>query len=357
MESNRVQFLENKTLLVTGASGFLAKVFVERVLSLQPNVKRLYLLDPGQKVERQQRDTCPISQRAAFHLRLFIIYLDFLFTQKFEPKSDPWILVFEKDLFKVLRKNIGDESLNALISEKVVPVPGDVSLNNMGLIFVGEDRDLYKRYIPFAMGETLHGKNKVDINTEMQLVEQRLKQLVEQGCSEEETKHAMRDLGLKRAKLFGLPNTYAFTKVMGEMFLGHYRENMPIVIIRPTMITSTFSDPFPGWIEGVKTVDTIILAYGKGMLKCFLVDQKEACDIIPVDMVANAMIATAAEHFHDSVSLTVYHVASSYRNPTMYKQITEISIRYFKMRYAYSPKTSSTFVHNGYVPSLHGPSL
>ncbi|KAH0860238.1 hypothetical protein HID58_088499 [Brassica napus] len=43
------------------------------------------------------------------------------------------LTVFEKDLFKVLRKNIGDESLNALISEKVVPVPGDVSLNNMGV--------------------------------------------------------------------------------------------------------------------------------------------------------------------------------------------------------------------------------
>ncbi|KAG2274486.1 hypothetical protein Bca52824_057041 [Brassica carinata] len=359
MESNRVKFLENKTLLVTGASGFLAKVFVERVLSLQPNVKRLYLLvrASGKKSAEQR-----------LHSE-----------------------VFEKDLFKVLRKNIGDESLNALISEKVVPVPGDVSLNNMGVSDSNLLQDMMQeidivahaaatttfdeRYdvalrnntfgalnvlnfakkcvksqlllhvstayicggrsgliqeIPFAMGETLHGKNKVDINTEMQLVEQRLKQLVEQGCSEEETKHAMRDLGLKRAKLFGLPNTYAFTKVMGEMFLGHYRENMPIVIIRPTMITSTFSDPFPGWIEGVKTVDTIILAYGKGMLKCFLVDQKEACDIIPVDMVANAMIATAAEHFHDSGSLTVYHVASSYRNPTMYKQITEISIRYFK---------------------------
>ena len=41
--------------------------------------------------------------------------------------------VFEKDLFRVLRKNIGDESLSALISEKVVPVPGDISLNNMGV--------------------------------------------------------------------------------------------------------------------------------------------------------------------------------------------------------------------------------
>uniref|UniRef100_A0A0D3EDE1 Fatty acyl-CoA reductase n=1 Tax=Brassica oleracea var. oleracea TaxID=109376 RepID=A0A0D3EDE1_BRAOL len=343
MESNRVKFLENKTLLVTGASGFLAKVFVERVLSLQPNVKRLYLL------------------------------------------------VFEKDLFRVLRNNIGDETLNALISEKVVPVPGDTSLNNMGVsdsnlvqdmmqeidivfhaaattrfderydvalrintfgalnvlnfakkcvkaklllhvstAYVCGERSGLIQEIPFAMGETLHRKNKVDINIEMQLVEQKSKQFVEQGCSEEETKHAMRDLGLKRAKLFGLPNTYAFTKVMGEMFLGHYRENMSIVIIRPTMITSTFSDPFPGWIEGVKTLDTAILSYGKGMLTCFLIDQKAACDIIPVDMVANAMIATAAEHFNDSGSHTVYHVASSYRNPIIYKQIANIMNRYFK---------------------------
>lgn len=36
-------------------------------------------------------------------------------------------------MFKVLRNNIGDESLNVIISEKVVPVPGDISLNNMGV--------------------------------------------------------------------------------------------------------------------------------------------------------------------------------------------------------------------------------
>ncbi|KAH0906932.1 hypothetical protein HID58_038759 [Brassica napus] len=324
MEPNRVQFLENKTLLVTGASGFLSKVFVERVLSLQPNVKKLYLLV-------RASDNKSAEQR--LHNE-----------------------VFEKDLFKVLRKNIGDESLNALVSEKVVPVPGDVTLNNMGVsdsnllqdmmqetdivvhaaattrfderydvalrintfgalnvlnfakksvkaqlllhvstAYVCGERSGLTQEIPFAMGDTLHGKNKVDINTEMQLVEQRLKQLVEQGCSEEETKHAMRDLGLKRAKHFGLPNTYVFTKVMGEI-----------------------------------TVDTVIVSYGKGMLKCFLIDQKTACDIIPVDMVANAMIATSAEHFHDSGSHTVYHVASSYRNPITYKQINEIIIRYFK---------------------------
>ncbi|XP_013733053.2 putative fatty acyl-CoA reductase 7 isoform X2 [Brassica napus] len=358
MEPNRVQFLENRTLLVTGASGFLAKVFVERILRLQPNVKRLYLLvRASDKKSAEQR----------LHSE-----------------------VFEKDLFRVLRKNIGDESLSALISEKVVPVPGDISLNNMGvtdsnllqdmvqeidLVFhaaattrFDERYDVALRintfgalnvlnfakkcvksqlllhvstaYVcgersgviqekPFAFGETLNGRTKVDIETEMQLVEQKLKSLVEQGCSEEETKHAMKDLGTKRAKLYGWPDPYVFTKAMGEMFLGQYRENMPIVIIRPTMITSTFLDPFPGWIEGVRTVDSVVVAYGKGVLKCFLVDQKVACDIIPVDMVANAMIVTADEHFHDLGSQTVYHVASSYQNPIVYKQIYEVSVRYF----------------------------
>lgn len=51
---------------------------------------------------------------------------------------------------------------------------------------------------PFAMGETLNGNNKIDINAEMRLVEHISKQLIEQCCSQEETKQAMKDLGMKR---------------------------------------------------------------------------------------------------------------------------------------------------------------
>lgn len=57
---------------------------------------------------------------------------------------------------------------------------------------------------------------------------------------------------ITRAKLHGWPNTYVFTKSMGEMLIGNHRESLPLVIIRPTMITSTLSEPFPGWIEGLR---------------------------------------------------------------------------------------------------------
>lgn len=38
------------------------------------------------------------------------------------------------------------------------------------------------------------------------------------------------------------------------MILGHLKENLEIVVIRPTIITGTYKEPFPGWIEGVKYV-------------------------------------------------------------------------------------------------------
>lgn len=57
-----------------------------------------------------------------------------------------------------------------------------------------------------------------------------------------------------RARHYGWPNTYVFTKAMGEMLLGEMNLNkqLPLVIVRPTIITSTYEEPFPGWVEGIR---------------------------------------------------------------------------------------------------------
>ena len=57
---------------------------------------------------------------------------------------------------------------------------------------------------------------------------------------------------MDRAKTYGWPNAYVFTKAMGEMLLGHLKDNVNVVIVRPTIITSTYKEPFPGWVEGVR---------------------------------------------------------------------------------------------------------
>jgi fatty acyl-CoA reductase len=39
---------------------------------------------------------------------------------------------------------------------------------------------------------------------------------------------------------------------MGEMLLMHFKDDLPLAIIRPTIVSSTYKDPFPGWIEGLR---------------------------------------------------------------------------------------------------------
>lgn len=59
---------------------------------------------------------------------------------------------------------------------------------------------------------------------------------------------------LDRAKTYGWPNTYVFTKAMGEMLLGYLKDNVNVVILRPAIVTSTYKEPFPGWVEGVRYI-------------------------------------------------------------------------------------------------------
>lgn len=55
-----------------------------------------------------------------------------------------------------------------------------------------------------------------------------------------------------RAKIHGWPNTYVFTKTMGEMLMQQSKENLSLVIIRPTIVSGTYKEPFPGWVEDLK---------------------------------------------------------------------------------------------------------
>ncbi|GLT61237.1 hypothetical protein SLA2020_339590 [Shorea laevis] len=108
---NMPQFFENKTILVTGATGFLAKAFVEKILRVQPNVKRLYLLI-------RASDLASATQR--LHNE-----------------------VIGKDLFRVVREKWG-ANFDSFISEKVIAVPGDVSFENLGVEDSQRRQDMWK---------------------------------------------------------------------------------------------------------------------------------------------------------------------------------------------------------------------
>ncbi|KAF3774517.1 Fatty acyl-CoA reductase 3 [Nymphaea thermarum] len=350
------QSLENKSILITGSTGFLAKIFVEKILRVQPQVKRLYLLVRASDAKSAKR------------------------------RLDAQVI--GKELFRVLRTEHGDE-FDSFISEKICPIAGDMAVEDLGIQethlkqemmeeldivanvaatttfderydvalninALGADRvmafahrchklqmflHVSTAYVcgsksgmmmekPIRMGETPNGQNNLDIEAKLRLAEKELKELRARGVEKTEEIAAMKELGFKRARSFGWPNFYAFTKAMGEMLIGESRKNLPLVIIRPTIIESTLVDPFPGWIEGFRTAGSVILSYGMGKLKCFPSNVNLPIDVIPADMVVNAMVVSMVAHSRQPQSF-IYHVGSSKQNPTTSSLLADCAYRYF----------------------------
>ncbi|KAK9929888.1 hypothetical protein M0R45_026961 [Rubus argutus] len=90
------------------------------------------------------------------------------------------------------------------------------------------------------MAELVKKSTKSDLAAvERNIVKEKLKKLKAQDASEKVITNWMKDLGTARAKSYGWPNTYVFTKSMGEIYLRHSKATVPITIIRPTVVIST----------------------------------------------------------------------------------------------------------------------
>ena len=57
-----------------------------------------------------------------------------------------------------------------------------------------------------------------------------------------------------RASDYGWQDTYVLTKAIGELVIKSMRDDLPTVIVRPSIVESTIQDPFPGWIEGIRYI-------------------------------------------------------------------------------------------------------
>lgn len=89
------------------------------------------------------------------------------------------------------------------------------------------------------------------------------------------------------------PNTYTLSKSIAEDLVNTYREKIPIAIARPSIVLSSYSEPYPGWIEGINGPTGLMLAIGKGVFRSLYCDPTSMVEAIPVDMAANALIALA----------------------------------------------------------------
>uniref|UniRef100_A0A336LP21 Fatty acyl-CoA reductase n=1 Tax=Culicoides sonorensis TaxID=179676 RepID=A0A336LP21_CULSO len=87
------------------------------------------------------------------------------------------------------------------------------------------------------------------------------------------------------------PNTYAYTKALAEELMRIYSQKLPIVVVRPSIIMMTYSDPIPGWLNNVYGINGVFVGVGMGVLRIFYIDNRKKADIIPADIVVNSSLA------------------------------------------------------------------
>lgn len=132
--------------------------------------------------------------------------------------------------------------------------------------------------------------------------------------------------GTARARSLGWQDVYAFTKALTEKALDELAGDDPLTIVRPSIIESSLQHPFPGWIEGFRVAEPVILAYGRGALPEFPGIPEGVLDIIPVDQVVNCILAVAAR---EPQRRAVYHISSGNRNPMSFRKLYELTREYF----------------------------
>jgi fatty acyl-CoA reductase len=129
------------------------------------------------------------------------------------------------------------------------------------------------------------------------------------------------DYGRTRAETLGWTDVYTLTKAFAERAAEEMwaAEGHRLSVVRPAIVESALRHPYPGWIDGFKVADPLIMSYARGLLPEFPGVPDSVLDVVPVDYVVNVILAVAANPAVASSGTDVepqyFHVASGNSNP------------------------------------------
>ncbi|XP_029168438.1 fatty acyl-CoA reductase 1-like isoform X2 [Nylanderia fulva] len=282
-------FYAGQSIFLTGATGFMGKVCMEKILRSCPDVREVFILMRPKKEQS-------INERLEQILKL--------------------------PLFDKLRK---EQPSNL---KKIIPLFGDVSKENLGLS--AADREMLVERVTIIIhaaasvrfNDSL--KYAIFINTrstrDICILAQDMKNLlalvyvstayahINNSVIEEKIYPPVADwrkmikaaesldehiLNVFTAKcLECFPNTYIFSKNLAESVIADYSSSLPCAIVRPSIVSNTLNDPFPGWIDNLNGIVGILVGGGKGVLRVFKTNKHLRPDVMPVDVAIKWLIIT-----------------------------------------------------------------
>ncbi|XP_019879594.1 fatty acyl-CoA reductase wat-like [Aethina tumida] len=285
-------FYAKTNVFITGATGFLGKILVEKLLRSCPDINTIYVLVRNKKGKN-------------LHTRVDELFDDVIFDR----------LRTECPKFR----------------HKVVGVAGDCSLPALGLTLHDQKTLIDEVNVIFHVAATVKFDEKlklaVAINVrgprDMIELSKRMKQLKSfvhvstaySMCNHNYIEERIYTPHVDSHKLVLLaenlpdkildsvtpalldkyPNTYAFTKGIAEDMIKCEGRGIPIGVFRPSIVISTYREPIKAWINNLYGPTGVCAGAGTGVLRTMHCHPKVNANIVPVDMVVNAMIACGWE--------------------------------------------------------------
>jgi len=340
------QFLRGKTILLTGATGFLGKVIVERLLRAAPEIGRIYLLIRTPRVPAAVRFDTEVLASAVFESQAgtYGDGWDPFVRAKVVPVagdvSQPR-LGFTNDDFAALTAQV-DIVINSAASVAFdAPLDEALEHNTRSTQRIAEfaracrAASLVHISTAFVAGQRTGRMAEAALpdiaSAEIAAIDDITRTILDAAEGQRdgrETRARLVEAGMVRARSAGWHDTYTYTKALGEMVLATNRGAVPTAIVRPTIIESSLRDPEPGWLENLNVGDPLFVEFGRGRMPDFPLRRDTIFDMVPVDLVANAVVALLPQ-VSSMAAIGYYTVGSGSLNPLTGARLYEITLEYF----------------------------
>ncbi|OQR94316.1 fatty acyl-CoA reductase [Thraustotheca clavata] len=291
-------FYAGKGLFLTGGTGFIGKTLIEKLLRCTPDIDKIYVLVRPKKgrsvVDRLESDV--INSAIFNRLREERSDFDTFIRSKLHPIAGdinaPSLNMSPEDTALLIeRVNIVVHSAASVSFNE--PLDVAVEMNCLGAMYMMEFGKRIKNVISYVHVSTAY----VNSNQRNCSLDEKLYPLdfdpeaAVNAVAKATSPHEIEKLHLNLIGTY--PNTYTLTKSMAEHIIVKYREHLPLVIFRPTIVGAAWKEPVPGWVDQIAAAGAIFLAAGMGILTILPGNPRSVADIVPVDFVVNGILVSA----------------------------------------------------------------
>ncbi|KAF5287179.1 hypothetical protein FQR65_LT12308 [Abscondita terminalis] len=320
-------FFSNKTVFITGGTGFLGKVLVEKLLRACHDLKKIYVLARAKKGK-----SCEKRLEEFFASPLY----DRLRDERAEAMSKLFVVSGDCELVK-LGLNDADYALLAEEVEVVFHVAAtvrfDEKLKKAAYVNVRATRDLLELGRRMRKLEAfVHVSTAFSFCPQELIDEKFYKVSVGVGdllaIVEGSTDDHLEKITPLMCKPW--PNTYTFTKAIAEDVIKNEAGSLPIAVVRPSVVIGSLREPFEGWIDNIYGPTGIFLGISMGMVRTCVYQDGFNADQVPVDFVVNQLISAAWNLGvqQTRASIPIYNCVSSTDNPITWGESRRLSHRY-----------------------------